>query len=366
MQQLLNRVAENLYRSESSSRYYAIFFRDGKQIKRSLKTTDPAIAKRRLRNLSQKVDSLDLSKSQATFGQVIERWQQTALAVRDLKPATKVDIKIRLRRILEFWDGLTTKRVVEIVPSDVEIWFAKRKPTISAQRMNNELGLLKEILAFAKRDGYLLENPAESIRWLKVTKTQVTPPTHHQFTCLVNQLRSTHNGNAADFVELLGYSGMREAEAANLTWAEVDFKGETFRVSGGELGTKNRQTRTIPLFPPMRELLLRIQQERVNPKPTDTVMKIQQCWVTMKVACQTAKLPHFHHHDMRHFFCSNAIEHGIDYMTIAQWLGHQDGGQLVAETYGHLRKDHSHDMARKMTFSAVPTAEKIIPFPQSA
>ena len=41
MQQQLNRVADNLYRSESSSVYYAIFFRDGKQIKRSLKTTDP-------------------------------------------------------------------------------------------------------------------------------------------------------------------------------------------------------------------------------------------------------------------------------------------------------------------------------------
>lgn len=366
MQQLLNRVAENLYRSESSSRYYAIFFRDGKQIKRSLKTTDPAIARRRLRNLVQKVDLLDLNKSQSTFGQVIEHWEKTALAVRDLKPATKVDIKIRLRRILEFWDGLESKRVAEIVTSDVETWFARRKPTISAQRMNNELGLLKEIFAFAKRDGYLFENPAEPLRWLKVTKTQITPPTHQQFTCLVNQLRSTRNGNAADFVELLGYSGMREAEAANLTWAEVNFNGETFLVTGGEQGTKNRQTRTIPLFPPLRELLLRIHKERTNPKPTDAVMKIKQCWVTMKVACQTAGLPHFHHHDMRHFFCSNAIEHGIDYMTIAQWLGHQDGGQLVAETYGHLRIDHSHDMARKMTFSVVPTAEKIVPFPRSA
>jgi len=51
MQQQLNRVAENLYRSESSSTYYAIFFRDGKQIKRSLKTTDPTLAKRRFRGL---------------------------------------------------------------------------------------------------------------------------------------------------------------------------------------------------------------------------------------------------------------------------------------------------------------------------
>jgi len=33
---------------------------------------------------------------------------------------------------------------------------------------------------------------------------------------------------------------------------------------------------------------------------------------------------------MRHFFCSNAIEIGVDFKTIAYWLGHTDGGVLVA------------------------------------
>lgn len=33
-------------------------------------------------------------------------------------------------------------------------------------------------------------------------------------------------------------------------------------------------------------------------------------------------------------------------------LGHKDGGVLVAKTYGHLRDTHSHEMAKRMTFSA--------------
>ena len=56
---------------------------------------------------------------------------------------------------------------------------------------------------------------------------------------------------------------------------------------------------------------------------------------------------------MRHFFCSNAIEAGIDFKVIAGWLGHKDGGYLVAKTYGHLRDAHSFEMAKRMTFSAV-------------
>jgi len=68
-------------------------------------------------------------------------------------------------------------------------------------------------------------------------------------------------------------------------------------------------------------------------------------------ACRNAALPHFTHHHLRHFFCSNAIEAGVDFKAIAGWLGHKDGGLLAAKTYGHLRDEHSALMAKKMTFA---------------
>jgi site-specific recombinase XerD len=55
---------------------------------------------------------------------------------------------------------------------------------------------------------------------------------------------------------------------------------------------------------------------------------------------------------MRHFFASNAIEAGVDFKAIADWLGHKDGGILVAQTYGHLRAEHSMEMAKRITFNA--------------
>ena len=60
------------------------------------------------------------------------------------------------------------------------------------------------------------------------------------------------------------------------------------------------------------------------------------------------KFPRFTHHCLRHYFVSNAIEKGIDFKTIANWIGHKDGGLLVAKTYGHLRDSHSHEMAKLM------------------
>ena len=49
------RVGENLYRIKETGGYYALIKRNRKQIRRSLKTTDKSLAKRRLNALLQKV-----------------------------------------------------------------------------------------------------------------------------------------------------------------------------------------------------------------------------------------------------------------------------------------------------------------------
>jgi hypothetical protein len=45
-----------------------------------------------------------------------------------------------------------------------------------------------------------------------------------------------------------------------------------------------------------------------------------------------------------------AVMSGIDYMTIASWVGHKDGGVLIGKVYGHLADDHKKDMAAKLVF----------------
>src|SRR5262245_12595741 len=93
-----------------------------------------------------------------------------------------------------------------------------------------------------------------------------------------------------------------------------------------------------------------------SPEPIETVVAIGDAKRAVSTACAKAKLPHFTHHTLRHYFVSNAIEAGVDFKVIAAWVGHKDGGVLVAKTYGHLRDAHSFEMAKKMTFSAVPTS----------
>jgi hypothetical protein len=53
-------VGDCLYRSSRTDVYYASFQRDGKQVKRSLKTTDPELAKRRREVHRQKIGRLNI------------------------------------------------------------------------------------------------------------------------------------------------------------------------------------------------------------------------------------------------------------------------------------------------------------------
>jgi len=72
----------------------------------------------------------------------------------------------------------------------------------------------------------------------------------------------------------------------------------------------------------------------------------------------------FTHHDLRHLFATRCIESGVDIPTVSRWLGHKDGGALAMKTYGHLRDQHSTNMAQKVVFSEI-AAPNVIALPLS-
>ena len=55
---------------------------------------------------------------------------------------------------------------------------------------------------------------------------------------------------------------------------------------------------------------------------------------------------------------------GVDYMTIAQWAGHQDGGIFIGKVYGYLSKAHKADMAKKLSLFKKP--ENVVKLSQQA
>jgi integrase len=236
---------------------------------------------------------------------------------------------------------------------------------MSARTHNIELETLNSILAYAQDHGVLLRNPGEGKikRRTENNRSKVIPPTREEFNRLIKEMRrESKTMKASFFTELLGYSGLRLNEANEVVWRDVQWEQNRLLVTGGEYQTKGKEEETIPLFPPLRNLLERLKaaqpdstpDSRLFPPRVDRKNKEQgfSARSALSACCKRAGLRDFGHHDMRHFFCSNAIEKGVDFKTIAGWLRHKDGGILVAKTYGHLRDDHSQKMATKMDFLA--------------
>ena len=70
----------------------------------------------------------------------------------------------------------------------------------------------------------------------------------------------------------------------------------------------------------------------------------------LRTVREKAGIPDFTCHSLRHYFVSTAVMSGIDYMTIARWVGHQDGGVLIGKVYGHLSNEHAQAQAARLNF----------------
>src|SRR5580698_8782592 len=85
-QSVFHRVAENLYRLETSGGYYALLKRGDKQFRRSLKTKDRKLADRRLVELRTQIGNLTISEdARLSFDEVAARWK--AATQHGLKPS---------------------------------------------------------------------------------------------------------------------------------------------------------------------------------------------------------------------------------------------------------------------------------------
>jgi integrase len=82
---------------------------------------------------------------------------------------------------------------------------------------------------------------------------------------------------------------------------------------------------------------------------------------TLLLARKAAGLPNFGFHDCRHHFASMCVMAGIDFMTIARWLGHQDGGILIGKVYGHLSNEHAKRQAEKLVLLPTVMKEAVAP-----
>ena len=173
---------------------------------------------------------------------------------------------------------------------------------------------------------------------------------------------------------------MREGEIIGLTWDCIDFKRGTIRlyrqmnkVRAGhgsyEFGPlKTRQERIFKPAPQVMDKLMHVKEMQAQWK-----LKAGECWNNsmdlvfthengrhlcfdsvygcFKRIMVKLDMPQVRFHDLRHTFCTLAVENGTDFKTISNTVGHATVA-FTQDKYGHV--------SDKMMDNAAANMERLI------
>lgn len=227
---------------------------------------------------------------------------------------------------------------------------------------NHYVKALRAMLKLAKTEKYISKLPMEGITPLKVRQVERKLfSTDDILKIGTEALRSRPitGEQFADFLLLCMYSGGRKSEVANLKWENVDWENKQLAFQGDT--TKNFESRRVDFSRNLENHLLCMKAKAIDGaqflfpsyrqgKPYRTKNAVQSFQKMVEAVRKDVGLPDFTLHLCRHYFISTCVMAGIDFMTIAKWAGHKDGGILIGKTYGHLNREHMKKMASKLTF----------------
>lgn len=174
---------------------------------------------------------------------------------------------------------------------------------------------------------------------------EFNPPTQAQFSALLAECDRMKRTKAGLIVRFLCLTGLRKGEAYALTWSDVG--QDCIRVPAAS--AKNGRARSVPMVAGVREVLERL---RTLAGASRFVLPQENCRKALETASRRAFGVRWSFHLCRHFFATSCVTSGVDLPTVARWMGHLDGGGLLARTYYHLADGHSQAMAQRVCIVA--------------
>ena len=244
---------------------------------------------------------------------------------------------------------------------------ALREEGMAPPTINYALTTLRCILTMAVEDQLLPNLPVAPKMWLK-TERRKRPAflTEEMESLCESALACSRNGEQFEcYFKFLCFSGARAAEALRIKWADVDF-GNRQVVVGADGDTKNGKSRWVDFNDDLERLLVEMHSARRSEQWLfvseqrgsegerarsfrETLLKARER-VGLGKERREATGYALGFHDCRHYFISYSVMSGIDFLSIATWVGHQDGGLLISRTYAHLSNEHLKASAKKVCF----------------
>lgn len=317
---------------------HVVFWCGAKQVWRSTRTSDPKQADRIARAIMAEHEQIaaglkpaekDRAKARMTCADAMERYD----SVRTQNRSHKEDARVR-----RLWTAhLGSKRLSEVVPSDLESWRAgERARGRAAGGINRDWSYFQCIFSLARADrltdndpfrGLKKLKPAARVRWL--TREELA------------RLKAVMRPEDYELVVIACRTGLRQDEQFSLRREDVNFQTGLIFVRDGKTGSRH-----VPMPKAVREILeRRLSSHRsgwVFPDQTGRGQKHQSAknFYTRRYrpACEAAGIEDATWHDLRHTFCSHLVQAGVPLYEVGTLAGHSN--PKMTQRYAHLAPSH--------------------------
>lgn len=272
-----------------------------------------------------------------TFAHLAEQYETRKVFAPVYKEETKVagmrsykSVKSRLKLLIEHFG----KRLIKtITHADIEKFRMQRlTTTISENRrnqgeelkvttVNREMQLMRAILNFARRQGWLTRNPFEMGDPLisaaeESRRTRIL--TRAEESRLL-EVCTKDRSHLRPLVIVAVDTGMRRGELLKLRWPDVDFHARLITVQA--MNSKTARERVIGMTGRVYEELRKL-YEAAPPDHGSTVFGLTDFKRSWERALELAEVGDFRFHDLRHSAGTRMIAAGRPPVEVMRVLGH--------------------------------------------
>jgi integrase len=295
------------------------------------KTEGNKLLKKLLRELEDGGEKV-LDSEKMTFRQLASIYSDRKLVAAEYQGDTKVrglrSHKIQiyyLKNLVEHFGGLRARAITH---SDLEDYRVKRLQSISSRgtplsvaSVNRELTLMRGLLNFAKRKGWLSRNPFDAGDPLINTANEVKRERVLTFE-EEERLLMACAGPREHLRPLLICAldtGFRKSEMLSLRWADVDLEAGLIRARSST--TKTRKARTVGITPRLRAEFEQM-RELAADDPEKQIFNQKDMKRAFATACNLAGVEDLRWHDLRHTATTRMVEGGLAPMIVMKLTGH--------------------------------------------
>lgn len=321
-------MPENIYRKPGSKLWYFCVIIDKRKIRRSLQTTDRALAKKRARELLEKLNREHYGDQRHTWVDAISAWMEEVGDT--LKPQTVRRYGTSISAVRHILEPLYVDEIDKAVLAKIA-----GRPKVANATRKRDLNAVSVVLQAAAARGWIENAPAYNTKRLRERAKPLVLPDVTEIRTFAASLSAT----LGRMVMILTATGMRLEEAGGLLWRDVDLRRRTITLHH----TKANRTRVVPLS-----------QEAVDTlKDTPRHLSCPHVfWHSQAAPRRYSDLSGLFYdyrkredggvpwriHDLRHFFAVSYLRDGGSIYQLQKILGHST--IAVTERYlDHLTPD---------------------------